>query len=272
MNSLQTTATNLTPQQLDLIKATIAKNATDDELQLFLYRAKSMGLDPLKSGQIHFVKYGSGPGSIVVGIDGFRSKAAASGKHSGTKRGVTYDSEGNCISAWCEVYRSDWQQPAREEVSMHEYNTGKGPWAKMPETMLKKVAEAAALRMAFPDTLGGIYAPEEMNQASDGLAARPRTGSETIHDLANRPAERLAKPETPPENAGDHVIRIGKKYVGSKLSDLRKEELSSFMDWILTKADDRFRDNPDTKEFLFYAETYLAEGEPLFGTEEFNKQ
>ena len=49
---------------------------------------------------------------------------------------------------------------------MHEYNTGKAMWAKMPETMIKKVAEAAALRMAFPDELGGLYAQEEMDQAN----------------------------------------------------------------------------------------------------------
>ena len=34
----------------------------------------------------------------------------------------------------------------------------------MPETMIKKVAEAATLRMAFPTELGGIYAEEEFEK------------------------------------------------------------------------------------------------------------
>lgn len=154
-------------EQLKLITDTVAKGATQDELKLFLYRCQNMGLDPLKSGQIYFVKYGNSPGTIVVGIDGFRSRAARTGKLSGIKREVIRDEKGQCIGARCTVNRSDWDNPAIEEVALSEYSTGKAMWAKMPETMIKKVAEAAALRMAFPDELGGTYAREEMDQAEE---------------------------------------------------------------------------------------------------------
>ena len=66
---------------LQLIKDTVAKNATDAELKLFLYRAKVLGLNPLKPGQLYFVKFGNNAGTIVVGLDGFRSLAAKTGKH-----------------------------------------------------------------------------------------------------------------------------------------------------------------------------------------------
>ena len=36
-----------------------------------------------------------------------------------------------------------------------------GPWYTMPQTMIKKVAEAGALRRAFD--LGGLYIEEEMD-------------------------------------------------------------------------------------------------------------
>lgn len=156
---------NFTPDQLKLITDTVAKGATPDELKLFLYRCQNLGLDPLKPGQIYFIKYGSGPGTIVVGIEGFRARAGKTGKLSGIKRGALRNSAGELIGAFAEVYRSDWKECAREEVPFSEYNTGKGNWAKMPETMIKKVAEAAALRMAFPDDLGGTYIKEEMDQA-----------------------------------------------------------------------------------------------------------
>lgn len=151
---------------MSLITATVAKGATPDELKLFLYRAQNLGLDPLKPGQIHFIKYGTGPGTIVVGIDGFRAKASRTGKLAGIKRGAIHDEKGTLIGGWAEVFRTDWKEPAREEAPLKEYNTGKSQWAKMPETMIKKVAEVAALRMAFLDDLGGIYIPEEMEQAA----------------------------------------------------------------------------------------------------------
>jgi phage recombination protein Bet len=191
---------HLTAEQLDLIKNTVARGATPDELRLFLYRAKELGLDPLKPGQIHFVKYGSGPGTIVIGIEGFRAKAGSTGKHVGTKRGVVRDPTGRALGAWAEVYRSDWQHPAREEVSLAEYTTGRGPWLRMPETMIKKVAEVAALRMAFPEQLGGVYAPEEMEQAeaqgrdeSDELLPAGASAAENAREES--PAPRAPSPE-----------------------------------------------------------------------------
>lgn len=156
-----------TPDQMKLITDVVAKNATPNELKLFLYRCKNMGLDPLKPGQVHFIKYNvNSPGTIVVGIEGFRSIAARTGKVAGIKRGVNLDKDGKLVSAWCEIYRTDWIHPAREEVPLAEYNAGNKIWNQMPQTMLKKVAECAALRMAFPDDLGGVYESAELDHAS----------------------------------------------------------------------------------------------------------
>jgi phage recombination protein Bet len=173
----------LTDEQMDLIKNTVAKGATDNELKLFLYRCKEIGLDPLKPGQIFFIKYGTGPGTIVIGRDGFRARAAAIGLHTGTKVGIIRDDKGSCLGAWCEVYRKDWKEPAREEVSLKEYDTGKGQWAKMPETMIKKVAEVAALRMAFPDQLSGLYSTDEMDQATPMKQEAVRLPIKTLADI-----------------------------------------------------------------------------------------
>lgn len=163
-------AQSFTPEQMNLITTVIAKNATPDELKLFLYRCKILNLDPLKPGKIHFVKYGGGPGTIVIGIEGFREFAQRTNLLAGVQRGVTKDAQGRITYGWCEVRRKDWDHPVREDVPFEEYNTGKTTWAEFPETMIKKVAEAAALRIAFSDQmegLGGIYIQEEFDKKKE---------------------------------------------------------------------------------------------------------
>lgn len=250
-------------EQMALITQTVAKGATPNELKLFLYRCKEMGLNPLKPGQIHFVKYGQGPGSVVVGIDGFRAKAARTGKLSGIKRGAIRDSAGKLVGAWAEVYRTDWTHPAREEVPLSEYDKGSGTWRSMPETMIKKVAEAAALRMAFPDDLGGVYEQAEMDQAAaqmpdqdkvarvaERLAAPKAVEAEpVVHRDAQEPGlesvgqiitQRFqqaaqAKAETLAPAQGAYTVPFG-KFRGQTLEQIGAQQAQSYSDFLQRKA------------------------------------
>ena len=64
-----------TKTQKELMLRTIAKGANMDELYLFLYRARSAGLDPLAK-QIYFMKFKGESGdsiAFVTGIDGYPS-------------------------------------------------------------------------------------------------------------------------------------------------------------------------------------------------------
>ncbi len=230
-----------TKEQMDLIIKTVAKGATQDELKLFLYRCKNLGLDPLKPGQIYFIKYGSSPGTIVVGIDGFRAKAARTGKVTGVKRGVIKDDKGKCVGAWAEIFRSDWKESAREEVSLNEYDTGKGNWNKMPETMIKKVAEAAALRMAFPDDLGGIYTQEEMEQAQPKWDVKPDQNVEG-NGVVTDPLEKGQIPygkyalryprEIDEKDLREYVLYLDKIESQGKLSDKAKLSRDMIADYL----------------------------------------
>ena len=164
--------------QVKLIKSTIAKNATDDELQLFLYQAQKTGLDPLAK-QIHFVKRGQQM-TIQTAIDGFRAIAARTGQHAGTSDGI-FDG----VAKDKDSYGNEFERPEKASVIVKkivqglvtefsatarwgEYFPGAKQgfmWTKMPYTMLEKCAEAKALRKAFPEDLSGMYTNDEMQQA-----------------------------------------------------------------------------------------------------------
>jgi phage recombination protein Bet len=170
-----------TPEELNLIKQTVAKDSTDQELSLFLYTAGLRGLNPL-TRQIHFVKRG-GQGTIQTGIDGFRLIAQRTGKYApGSQPTVfEYDSKGNLLRAT--VYGMKIMNGQAFEFSAtakySEYRVDSNQiWRKMPETMLEKCAEAKMLRRGFPEELSGLYTDEEMAQA-DGEIKVHQAGSPT---------------------------------------------------------------------------------------------
>jgi len=169
-NTLQ----KFTNEELDLIKKTVAKDATDQELSLFLYTASMRGLNPL-TRQVHFVKRG-GQGTIQTGIDGFRLIAQRTGKYApGTKPTVfEYDSKGNLLRATVFGVRLmngqafEFSATAKFSEYAQYFNGQLGTmWKKMPETMLEKCAEAKMLRRGFPEELSGLYTHEEMAQADN---------------------------------------------------------------------------------------------------------
>ncbi len=251
-----------TPEQLELIKSTVARGATNDELKLFLYRCRNMGLDPLKPGQVHFVKYGSNPGTMIVGIDGFRTRADATGLRSGTNRGIIRDDKGLCVAAWCEVNRRDWTHPARVEVSLSEYSTGKAMWAKMPETMLQKVAEVAALRMAFPDQLAGMYAEEEMHQAAPKDVRAKEIQSKLEAEIEDFPAAPVALPIEPSELAADYIIKVGKNK-GKQIKDLSEKDTSNFIRFYNETTAKGESMHKDVVEYYNELQKLLAEREEI---------
>ena len=157
--------------KIELIKRTYAKGSTDDEFALLLELSKRYNLDPFKK-QIFYI-----PGTgVLVSHAGLIHIAHQSGYWAGmktliiTKTGeevYVVDDNKNISGAVCYIYRKDWNEPLVHAVSFQEYfkpsRTGyPGAWERMPQTMIKKVAEAGALRRAFD--LGGLYIQEEMSE------------------------------------------------------------------------------------------------------------
>jgi phage recombination protein Bet len=189
----------LTRDQVELLKRTICKDATDDELSLFVAVCNHRRLNPF-TGQIHFVKrrqwntrLNGGEGgyeevaSHQTGIDGYRLIAERTGRYGGPVGTWWCGPDGKWRDVWLEdtppaaakvaIQRTDFSQPSEAIARWKAYvQTKRGGvpnamWARMDAEQLAKCAEALVLRRVFPEELSGIYTTDEMAQAGNPPAA-----------------------------------------------------------------------------------------------------
>lgn len=173
--------TGYKPNEIAVIQQNVAKGTSATELAYFLNVCKTMKLNPFNK-EVWCYKDGKGNLLIFAGRDGFLSKAQQNPAFNGIRSCEVREGDkwsidvannkivheiskplkdrGSIIGAYCLVFRKDGE-PTIEFADFQTYNKGYNAWKTHPAEMIKKVAEAHALKKAFG--ISGVHTEYDWN-------------------------------------------------------------------------------------------------------------
>ena len=240
----------LSRPQLELIKRTVAKGASDDELRLFIQVCKGASLNPFLKQVFLVPRWDSVAGrevrAIQVSIDGFRAIAESSGVYAGNDDPI-YDGETEInIPAGKTSVAKKLNVPNKATVTVYKMVEGSryaftatarwseyypGPkmgfqWHIRPYLMLGKCSEALALRKAFPKLLSGMYAQEEMDKGQGEVneGEKATNGFQTLKNaMSNAGASELNEWKKKMSSSNKYTSTQKAEFV--EIYDIRMQEI-----------------------------------------------
>lgn len=182
---------------IDTIKQTVAKGASDAQLQMFLTLAKTYDLDPFLK-EIWCADLGNGM-TVITSRDGYLKVAMRDPNYDGIvsetvcegdafemdpiKPSVSHKfgaKRGPVIGAYSVVFHKN-RRPAICYAPLKEYyRESFKTWQKYPSAMIKKVAEVFALKRQFG--ISGLVTQEEVGDVTD----IPHNGQAAAQEVADR--------------------------------------------------------------------------------------
>ena len=233
-------------QQIETIKKTVAVNATDEELNMFLSLCATYSLDPFAK-EIWCIKMG-GKAIITTSRDGYLKIANRDPNYEGMTSDVVRAGDkfmkqggeinhaysanrGQIIGAYALVYRTDRKVPAYFFAPFDEYcKKDNATWRQYPSAMIIKVAESMALKRAF--SISGLVTEEEIGTGQEQKAQQPQEAPARTNSPMNPPMTEAQKNERKIQlkqlyhrylavcdNQQNHAFNAMKKITGKDSSD-----------------------------------------------------
>jgi phage recombination protein Bet len=194
--------------QLKTIKDIYGKKLTNEEFGTFVNLGKSTGLNPFLR-EIWAIKYSDSPASIFVARDGYRKSAQANPNYDYHLVDAVYSNDifkvvngepyheykindrGTLIGAYCIVKRKSSSQPNFVFVDLKEYDQNQSLWKTKKATMIKKVAEAQCLRMAFQELFAGTYSEDEFAPEDNSKEAKNTRAQNKLGNIIDGKSEKI---------------------------------------------------------------------------------
>ena len=185
------------PEEIAIIKATVAKGFTDIELAYFLNVAKVYELNPFTK-QIWAYKDNKQNIIVFAGRDGFLAKAQRDPRWSGIASDVIREGEkykinialgqishvknitskANIIGAWAKCQPKGCTIATIEWADFETYNKNYNVWKADPVAMIKKVAESHCLSKAYG--ISGLAIEEDFQVKDDKVYTIDHENKPTI--------------------------------------------------------------------------------------------
>ena len=189
------------PEEIGIIKNTVAKGFNDLELTYFLNVSKVYGLNPFTK-QIWGYKDAKGNLIVFAGRDGFLVKAQRDPRWNGIASDIVREGEpfemnvaegkishkkdvtskakilgayARCKPKGCEIETIEW-------ADFETYNKGYNVWKSDPAAMIKKVAESHCLQKAYG--LSGLAAEEDFDLRGDKVFVRDHENRLSVQAIA----------------------------------------------------------------------------------------
>lgn len=193
---------------LDEIKNLFAKELTNVQFEMYCGIAKTLDLNPFKR-EIFAVPF-KGECNFIIARDAYRRNAQRQSDYDyhqsecvrandefrivngEIQHSFGLKDRGEIVGAYGICKRKASSKPSYVWITAEEYGKKKfGCWVTLPETMIKKVAEAQVLRMVFQELFAGTYSEDENELMQSGIFTQSRTDElrESIKDVSRETIE-----------------------------------------------------------------------------------